>query len=166
MPPADQTPSDTPADEPGDRSDHPNGPADVPADAPANEPVDEPVDEPAGGPAWRLVARVLVGLEAIVPLAFAIFGVAQLVSGGSVVQRNEAMLVGLLAVVGLALLYVAYAVGQGRRAVRSATLLWQALLVLALVPAMWEAGRQGPAVAVVVLAVLTGYATVRATSAD
>lgn len=105
-----------------------------------------------------------MGLEAIAPLAFAGYGVVQLITGGSVVRRNELMLVVLMGVAGLALLFVAHAVGQGRRSVRTATLVWQALLALALVPAMWQAGQQPLGLVVLVLAVLTGYATVRATS--
>jgi hypothetical protein len=158
---------DDPLDPPSGRLDHPNGPAGGPADDGADDA--RIVSPPGGGGTdprapWRLLARVLVGLEAIAPLGFALFGVVQLVSGGSIVQRNETMLVVLLAVVGLALLFVSYAVGQGRKAVRTATLVWQALLVLALVPAMWGAGQQALGLGVLILAVLTGYATVRATS--
>ena len=155
--------ADDPLDPPSGSADHPNGPAGA-------DDGGEPRIASAGGGAgdphapWRLLARVLVGLEAIVPLGFALFGVVQLITGGSIVQRNETMLVVLLAVAGLALLYVAYAVGHGRRAVRTATLVWQALLVLALVPAMWGAGQQALGLGVLILAVLTGYATVRATS--
>ena len=161
--------ADDPRDPPSGAPHHPNGPADPPVDDAADESriVSAGADGP-GGPdpraPWRLLARVLVGLEAVVPLAFALFGVVQLLTGGSVVKRNETMLVVLLAVVGLTLLFVAYAVGQGRKAVRTATLVWQALLVLALVPAMWKAGHQAWGVGVAILAVLTGYATVRATS--
>ena len=148
--------------------DHRDDPTDDPTDAPIPVSAPEPGREPVAGPdpraPWRLVARVLVGLEAIAPLGFAAFGVVQLLTGGSVVQRNETMLVVLLAVAGLALLFVAYAVGQGRRAVRTATLVWQALLVLALVPAMWGADQQALALGVLIVAVLAGYATVRATS--
>jgi FtsH-binding integral membrane protein len=113
---------------------------------------------------WRQRARWLVGLEALAPLAFAGYGVVQLITGGAVVQRNETMLVVLLAVAGLALLFVAHALGQGRRSVRTATLVWQLLLALALGPAMWQAGLQALAAAVIVLAVVTGYAAVRATA--
>lgn len=158
--------ADDPLDPPTGSADHPDGPAGHPADEEAGE---SRIVSPGASGAdprahWRLLARVLVGLEAIVPLGFALFGVVQLLTGGSVVQRNETMLVVLLAVAGLALLFVAYAVGQGRRAVRTATLVWQALLVLALVPAMWGAGQQALALGVLILAVLTGYATVRATA--
>ncbi|KQX65649.1 hypothetical protein ASD06_08430 [Angustibacter sp. Root456] len=155
--------ADDPLDPPSAAPDHPNGRADDGGDGSRIVSAGG-----AGGPdpraPWRLLARVLVGLEAIAPLAFALFGLVQLLTGGSVVQRNETMLVVLLAVVGLALLYVAYAVGHGRKAVRTATLLWQALLVLALVPAMWGAGQQALGLGVLILAVVTGYATVRATS--
>ena len=112
---------------------------------------------------WRLVARALVGLEALAPLAFAVYGLVQLLGGGSVVRRNETMLVVLMAVTGLALVYVAYAVGLGRRAVRTATLVWQALLVLGPAQYIWQAGYPLLAVLVIAFAVLTGYATVRAT---
>ena len=159
--------ADDPLDPPSGTPDHPNGPTD---DGAHGAPDDPRIVSPggAGGPdpraPWRLLARVLVGLEALAPLGFALFGVVQLVTGGSIVRRNETMLVVLLAVVGLALLFVSYAVGQGRKAVRTATLVWQALLVLALVPAMWGAGQQALGLGVLILAVLTGYATVRATS--
>ena len=112
---------------------------------------------------WRLVARGLVGLEALAPLVLAVIGLVQLLGGGSVVKRNETMLVVLLGVAGLALLYVSYAVGQGRRAVRTATLVWQALLVLGPAQYIWQAGYPVLAVVVFAFAVLTGYATVRAT---
>ncbi|MGN6612058.1 MAG: hypothetical protein ACTHLJ_09805 [Angustibacter sp.] len=159
--------ADDPRDPPSGTPDHPNGPADDGADRSADGArIVSPSGAGGADPRapWRLLARVLVGLEAVVPLAFALFGVVQLVTGGSIVQRNETMLVVLLAVVGLALLFVSYAVGQGRKAVRTATLVWQALLVLALVPAMWGAGQQALGLGVLILAVLTGYATVRATS--
>ena len=99
---------------------------------------------------WRLIARALVGIEALAPLAFAVYGLVQLLAGGSVVRRNETML-------------VAYAVGLGRRAVRTATLVWQALLVLGPAQYIWQAGFPLLAVLVIAFAVLTGYAAVRAT---
>lgn len=153
---------DDPLDPPSGSPDHPSDPTDPTAGDDGRIVSGGGAGDPRAP--WQLLARVLVGFEAVVPLAFAVFGVVQLITGGSIVQRNETMLVVLLAVVGLALLYVAYAVGHGRRAVRTATLVWQALLVLALVPAMWGAGQQALGLGVLILAVLTGYATVRATS--
>ena len=112
---------------------------------------------------WRRVARVMVGLEALAPLAAAVYGVVQLVTSSAVVARNEVMLVLLLTAMGLALAFCAYALGRGRSGVRTATLVWQVLLVLALVPAMWQAGQQALAVVVLAFAFVTGLATVRAT---
>jgi hypothetical protein len=149
-----------------DSLDPPTGSGDDPT-APRDGDADEPRTVSAGGgdprAPWQLVARVLVGLEAIVPLAFAGFGVVQLITGGSIVQRNEAMLVVLSFITGMALLFVAYAVGNGRRAVRTASLVWQ-LLLLAIVWNMWQAHLYAWSLGVLILAVLAGYATVRATA--
>ncbi len=173
MPTAEQPPGEpspdgaTPPDDATDQSTgQPSGPVEPPADGGAQSGSPDLGDR-AVEPAevrWRLIARVLVGVEALVPLAFAGYGLVQLLTGTAVVLRNELMLVLLLALAGLALLFVSYAVGRGRRAVRTATLVWQVLLVLALVPAMWEAAQQTLAVVVLAVAVVTGYATVRATS--
>ncbi len=153
------------AEPPHDRSRQvPDGDPDRPPDVGRAGSPDPVV--PASVLRWRRIGLVLVGIEAVAPLAFAGYGVLQLLTGQAVVARNEAMLSGLLALAGVGLLLIARRVGQGRSGVRTASLLWQVLLVLGLVPSMWQGGQQPLAVAVVAFTALTGYATVRATSAD
>jgi hypothetical protein len=144
----------------------------VPTDAepdPTQQPdPPDPQQRPATADAvrWRRVARWLVGLEALAPAAGAVYFLVALLAGNAIVARNEVMLVVVLAVAAAGLAVVAHGVGHGRRAVRTPSLVWQVLLVLAVAGNLWQAGRQPLAVAVLLLAVATGYATVRATSDD
>lgn len=118
---------------------------------------------PASSRRWQQVAGGLVLLEAVVVLAAAIFSIWQLASGSAVVVRNEAMLSALLLVAGLGLLVVARGLARGRRALRMPCLVFQLLVGLGTVPGLWAAHRPAAAVAVALLATLTGYAAVRAT---
>lgn len=88
----------------------------------------------------------------------------QLVRGQAVVLRNGASVVLLFLVLAGGLAVLAWGLGRGRRGARTASLVWQLMLLLAVVPALWQAGRAPVAVGVAALAVLSGYASVRATT--
>lgn len=113
---------------------------------------------------WRQIAWVLVMAQATVVLVLAGYAGWQLVTGSAVVPRNEGMLAALLLVSGGGLVLVARGLRRGRRGVRMACLVFQVLVALGTVPAMWEAGRQVAAVAVALVAALTGTAAIRATT--
>lgn len=103
--------------------------------------------------------------EALAPLALAGWALVIMVTGRAVVVRNDLLVGVLMLITGLGLLLVAVRVREGRRGVRVAALLWQALLVLAVALPMWQVGRPLAATAVAAWAAATAVATVMATAA-
>ena len=112
---------------------------------------------------WRRVAFVLMGLQAVGLAVVALSALVILVTGSAQVARNEALLGVMLALGALGVGFVARELLRGRPRVRTAAVFWQVLLLL-LVPNMWNAGSKVLAIGVLVLAVATAVAAVRATS--
>jgi hypothetical protein len=113
---------------------------------------------------WRRLACALMGVQVAGLVVVALSALAIMLFGGSQGARNEALLGIMVVLAALALGFVARELLRGNSRVRTAAVFWQVLLLL-LVPNMWGAGSKVLAVAVLVLAVTTGFAAVKATSA-
>jgi hypothetical protein len=118
------------------------------------------------GGRWRRPAAVLVLLEAIVILGFAVAAVLQLAAGRAVVVRNEVMLVVVLTLVAGALLVLARGLARGHRTVLGASLAWHVVVLLAVGGGLWQAGLRLGSAAASAVAVLAGVLTLLATRPD
>ena len=123
----------------------------------ASSPVTPPA--PPAAKRWQRIGTGLVAVEALAPLVAAVTLLVQLLGGSGVVARNELMVIGLCVVAAAGLAVVARGVWRANRAVRTAGVFWQ-VLMLGVVPAMWQAGQQVLAVAVVGYVALTAFAIV------
>jgi hypothetical protein len=110
---------------------------------------------------WRLLAGLLLALEALPALGASVVLGIELARSEVVVVRNAVMLAGMLLAIGLGLLLLARALLHGRSGARSPAITWQVLLV-AVGCYVFAAPHRLSGVAVIAVAVLTAVAVLRA----